>query len=149
LAEAEPSGTLPLPHEPLVQCIGDPPRLLLPDRLALLGVQLAHLALDLVQLHEELQFLLADHPARRALAELGLVAGALDATLPGAAWFQQTLAAIGYAVADSGVFDASTKRVIAVFHMKYRPSRYDGEPDAETAALMQVQVNPLQNPGGR
>ncbi|EKM95296.1 N-acetylmuramoyl-L-alanine amidase [Stutzerimonas degradans] len=28
--------------------------------------------------------------------------------------------------------------MLAAFQMKYRPARYDGEPDAETAALLQV-----------
>ena len=30
--------------------------------------------------------------------------------------------------------------MIAAFQMKYRPTRFDGEPDAETAAMLQVLV---------
>lgn len=67
-----------------------------------------------------------------------------DVALPQASWFQNTLATIGYAVPDSGQFDAPTRSVIAAFQMKYRPSRYDGNPDAETAAMMQVLAEPLR-----
>ena len=72
-----------------------------------------------------------------------------EAAVPEAIWFQHALGAIGYAVPDSGAFDAPTRRVIAAFQMKYRPSRYDGEPDAETAALIQVLVEPLRDSDGR
>jgi N-acetylmuramoyl-L-alanine amidase len=66
-----------------------------------------------------------------------------EAALPEAIWFQRTLAAIGYAVPDNGLLDGPTRRVIAAFQMKYRPARFDGQPDAETAALMQVLSEPL------
>jgi N-acetylmuramoyl-L-alanine amidase len=58
--------------------------------------------------------------------------------LPSAAWWQQRLAAHGFDVSRSGVLDADTRRVLAVFQMRYRPARYDGEPDPETAALLEV-----------
>jgi N-acetylmuramoyl-L-alanine amidase len=61
-----------------------------------------------------------------------------DTTLPEVAWFQQQLAVLGYAVPQSGVLDAPTQKVIAVFQMKYRPERYDGSLDAHTAALLQA-----------
>ena len=38
--------------------------------------------------------------------------------------------------------DAATVRVIAAFQMKYRPARFDGMPDAETATLLDALVNP-------
>jgi N-acetylmuramoyl-L-alanine amidase len=96
----------------------------------------------------------------RVLAEAGLIAWPepsrvaaqrprFEFALPEAIWFQRTLTAIGYAAPDSGAFDAPTRRVIAAFQMKYRPSRFDGEPDAETAALMQVLAQPLQDSDGR
>lgn len=66
-----------------------------------------------------------------------------EASLPDIAWFQRTLAAIGYAVPEHGLLDVSTRRVIAAFQMKHRPARFDGEPDAETAALLQVLAEPL------
>ena len=64
------------------------------------------------------------------------------AALPSAAWWQEHLAAHGFNVPRSGVFDAETRRVLAVFQMRYRPARYDGEPDAETAALLEVVTSP-------
>jgi N-acetylmuramoyl-L-alanine amidase len=32
--------------------------------------------------------------------------------------------------------------VLSRFQMKYRPSRFDGAPDAETAALLEVVTSP-------
>jgi N-acetylmuramoyl-L-alanine amidase len=63
-----------------------------------------------------------------------------DARPRDAAWFQQTLAQHGYRVPLSGEFDPATRDVISVFQMRYRPQRYDGEPDAETAALLNALV---------
>ena len=56
--------------------------------------------------------------------------------LPDVAWFQTQLAAQGYNVPEHGVLDPETRNVIAAFQMKYRPTRFDGEPDAETAAIL-------------
>ena len=69
-----------------------------------------------------------------------------EAALPELAWFQRSLAAVGYQVPDTGVLDAPTQRVIAAFQMRFRPARYDGQPDAETAALLQVINEPLPQP---
>jgi N-acetylmuramoyl-L-alanine amidase len=62
--------------------------------------------------------------------------------LPDVAWFQKGLATLGFRVPVSGELDDATRRVIAAFQMKYRPARYDGEPDAETAAMLQVLNTP-------
>jgi N-acetylmuramoyl-L-alanine amidase len=62
--------------------------------------------------------------------------------LPTVQWFQQRLAKHGFAVPMNGELDPATVRVIAAFQMKYRPARYDGMPDAETAALLDVLVAP-------
>jgi N-acetylmuramoyl-L-alanine amidase len=59
-----------------------------------------------------------------------------ETALPALAWFQQKLAQLGYAVAQDGVADEATRRVIVAFQTKYRPRRIDGVPDAETAALL-------------
>jgi N-acetylmuramoyl-L-alanine amidase len=59
-----------------------------------------------------------------------------EAQLPDVDWFQKKLAANGYAVPASGVLDGPTRKVIGAFQMKYRPSRFDGTPDAQTAALL-------------
>lgn len=55
---------------------------------------------------------------------------------PPIAWFQQQLGVRGYAVAQHGMLDDATRNVIAAFQMHYRPARYDGQPDAETAAIL-------------
>lgn len=57
---------------------------------------------------------------------------------PTMAWYQEQLAKIGYGVSRSGVLDVATRHVLAAFQMHYRPSRFDGAPDAETAAILQV-----------
>lgn len=56
--------------------------------------------------------------------------------LPAVAWFQEQLAQVGYAVPEHGEFDQATRNVLAAFQMKYRPQLYDGEPDAQTAAML-------------
>lgn len=91
----------------------------------------------------------------RRLAEAGLIrwpdAAAVAreqarfaAALPDAAWFQGQLQQLGFVTPQSGVLDEATRNVLAALQMKYRPARYDGEPDAETAAILQV----LNQPGG-
>jgi len=90
----------------------------------------------------------------QALADAGLIrwpeadrVAALQAhyqtALPDIGWFQQQLATLGYQTPESGLLDPATRRVIAAFQMRYRPLRYDGQPDAETAALLQVINQPL------
>jgi N-acetylmuramoyl-L-alanine amidase len=61
-----------------------------------------------------------------------------EAQLPAVAWFQAALARLGFSVPEHGQLDQPTRRVIAAFQMKYRPAKHDGEPDAETAALLVV-----------
>lgn len=58
--------------------------------------------------------------------------------LPETAWFQQRLAAIGYAVPQTGELDTGTRAALVAFQMKYRPATMDGTPDAETAALIEA-----------
>ncbi|MCY1284979.1 N-acetylmuramoyl-L-alanine amidase AmiD [compost metagenome] len=59
-----------------------------------------------------------------------------EQALPGIAWFQQQLVKLGYAAPQTGELDVATHRVLAAFQLHYRPSRFDGQPDAETAALL-------------
>jgi len=66
------------------------------------------------------------------------------AVLPDIGWFQQRLAAHGFQVPASGRLDAETRSALEAFQMKYRPARFDGVPDAETAALLDV----ITSPGG-
>ena len=56
--------------------------------------------------------------------------------LPSILWFQQQLAEVGYAVPEHGELDDATRNVVAAFQMKYRPDLFDGEPDAQTAAML-------------
>ncbi|WP_213878150.1 N-acetylmuramoyl-L-alanine amidase [Pseudomonas sp. dw_358] len=64
-----------------------------------------------------------------------------DVNLPNIAWFQHQLARVGYAVPQSGVLDITTIHVLAAFQMHFRPQRYDGQPDAQSAAILQVLAN--------
>jgi N-acetylmuramoyl-L-alanine amidase len=89
----------------------------------------------------------------RRLAEAGLVpwpdAGRVAAqravfeqALPDLRWFQERLGSHGFAVPGSGELDAETRNVLVAFQMRYRPRLYDGTPDAETAAILQVLTTP-------
>ncbi|WP_459617685.1 N-acetylmuramoyl-L-alanine amidase [Bordetella sp. 2513F-2] len=56
--------------------------------------------------------------------------------LPDVAWYQRQLQRLGYECPQHGTLDRATRNVLAAFQMHYRPARHDGEPDAETAAIM-------------
>ncbi|MDQ6214677.1 N-acetylmuramoyl-L-alanine amidase [Achromobacter insolitus] len=56
--------------------------------------------------------------------------------IPDVAWFQKQLARLGYACPQDGTLDPATIGALAAFQMHYRPALYDGQPDAETAAIM-------------
>jgi N-acetylmuramoyl-L-alanine amidase len=58
--------------------------------------------------------------------------------LPPASWFAEHLRQQGYAVPAGDVWDKPLHNVLAAFQMKYRPARIDGQPDAQTAALLAV-----------
>ncbi|MBX6317110.1 N-acetylmuramoyl-L-alanine amidase [Pigmentiphaga sp.] len=60
--------------------------------------------------------------------------------LPDIAWAQLQLARLGYGVPRTGIWDAETRAVLAAFQMHYRPSRYDGVFDAETAGILAALV---------
>lgn len=64
--------------------------------------------------------------------------------LPDIAWFQKKLSQHGYAVPQTGVLDKETQNVIVVFQSKYRQSLFNGIPDAETAAILDVLTSPDQ-----
>jgi N-acetylmuramoyl-L-alanine amidase len=94
----------------------------------------------------------------RRLAELGITPPWPDAArvaeqralyeqqLPDVLWFQQALARWGYNVSPSGVMDEQTQRVLMNFQMRYRPADYSGQPDAESAAILQVLNHPVKAP---
>ncbi|WP_447756640.1 N-acetylmuramoyl-L-alanine amidase [Pseudomonas moraviensis] len=58
--------------------------------------------------------------------------------LPEIGWFQAQLARLGYDTPQAGELDVATRHVLAAFQMHYRPARFDGTPDAQTAALLLV-----------
>ncbi|UVL46272.1 N-acetylmuramoyl-L-alanine amidase [Pseudomonas moraviensis] len=58
--------------------------------------------------------------------------------LPEIGWFQVQLARLGYDTPQTGELDVATRHVLAAFQMHYRPARFDGTPDAQTAALLLV-----------
>ncbi len=75
-------------------------------------------------------------------AEVAARLPAFTAVVPDVAWFQDNLGKHGYLVPNNGMLDAPTRAVIAAFQMKYRPSNFDGTPDAETGAMLDVLVSP-------
>lgn len=77
-----------------------------------------------------------------AAAQVAAAEARHAAALPPVAWFQEKLAAHGFEVPRHGELDAATRNVIASFQMKYRPARWDGEPDAATAACLDVATTP-------
>lgn len=62
--------------------------------------------------------------------------------LPDVAWFQQKLSQHGFAIPLNGELDKRTQDTLSAFQMKYRQSVFDGVPDAETAALLDVLTAP-------
>ena len=62
--------------------------------------------------------------------------------LPDVLWFQQKLGVHGFAVPLNGELDKQTQDTMSAFQMKYRQARFDGIPDAETAALLEVLTTP-------
>jgi N-acetylmuramoyl-L-alanine amidase len=60
---------------------------------------------------------------------------------PSAAWYQQQLVRLGYATPQSGEFDVATRHVLAAFQLHYRPERFDGVADAQSAAILQALGN--------
>lgn len=61
--------------------------------------------------------------------------------LPDIEWFQKKLAQHGFAIPVSGELNELTVTVLSAFQMKYRPAKFDGVPDAETAALLDAMTS--------
>ncbi|WP_084199689.1 N-acetylmuramoyl-L-alanine amidase [Noviherbaspirillum autotrophicum] len=74
-------------------------------------------------------------------AQVALRRQAFEQQLPDALWFQHKLTLHGYVLPCSGLWDDATRQVLVAFQMKYRPGRFDGLPDAETAALLDVLIS--------
>ncbi|QXI28663.1 N-acetylmuramoyl-L-alanine amidase [Pseudomonas vanderleydeniana] len=59
--------------------------------------------------------------------------------LPTASWFQQQLRYLGYTTTpQTGDWDQGTRHALAAFQMHFRPARFDGVADAQSAAILQV-----------
>ena len=76
--------------------------------------------------------------AQRVAAQRAL----FEQKLPELQWFQDRLGQHGFAVPRHGTLDEETRRVISAFQMRFRPAKFDGTPDAETAAILHVLVTP-------
>ena len=70
---------------------------------------------------------------------------AFEQGLPPISWYQQQLASLGYPTPQTGELDVATRHVLAAFQMHYRPHRFDGMPDAQSAALLVV-LNRMNKP---
>lgn len=77
-------------------------------------------------------------PDARAVAQ---VQARFAVNPPSVTWYQQQLARFGYAIEQSGELDVATRHVLAAFQMRFRAQRFDGQPDAQTAAILQVLNN--------
>lgn len=64
-----------------------------------------------------------------------------DASFPNVLWFQQKLEAHGFSPPQNGELDKATRAMLVAFQLKYRPSLFDGTPDAETAAILDVMTS--------
>lgn len=75
---------------------------------------------------------------RLAAHELGVVPAPVPppAEMPRVAWFQAQLAAVGYAVPDSGHFDSATRNVLTAFQRHFRREDVRGMRDRQTAARL-------------
>lgn len=69
-----------------------------------------------------------------------------EAAMPDIAWFQKKLAQHGYEVPNTGVLDQATHNVLVAFQTKYRQANWDGWPDAESAAILEVLTAPKPAP---
>jgi N-acetylmuramoyl-L-alanine amidase len=74
---------------------------------------------------------------------------AYERQLPQVAWFQQKLVSFGYGLTLGGEkaeLDTPTRNAIAALQMRYRQARFDGVPDAETAAILDALTRPPPAP---
>ena len=62
--------------------------------------------------------------------------------LPDMAWFQKQLAIYGYGTPQTGLMDNGTRDVLEAFQLRFRQSKFDGQPDAETAAILDALTRP-------
>ena len=82
-------------------------------------------------------------PDAKAVAERKT---AYELALPSLTWFQEKLVKHGFALPATGEQDKLTTDIISAFQQKYRPARFDGLPDAETAAILEVLTSAASAP---
>ena len=73
----------------------------------------------------------------------GLGPGAVD---PRVALTQGLLREYGYGVADEGVLDAATAKVVKAFQRHFRPERVDGRIDRSTILTLERLIATLPRP---
>lgn len=64
----------------------------------------------------------------------------LNGKIPSVAWFDMALTRFGYNLAGATEQPEIRRNVLAAFQMRFRPARYDGQPDAHTAAILAALV---------
>ena len=82
-------------------------------------------------------------PDARAVAERRAI---YERNLPTIKWFQEKLVQHGFTLSATGEQDKLTTDVLSAFQQKYRPARYDGMADAETAAMLEVLTSAAATP---
>ncbi|GGC93466.1 N-acetylmuramoyl-L-alanine amidase [Halopseudomonas salina] len=65
---------------------------------------------------------------------------ALAGQAPPLMWFVETLIRFGYELKPDSQPSKATTNVLAAFQMRFRPSQFNGQPDAETAAILATLV---------
>jgi N-acetylmuramoyl-L-alanine amidase len=76
--------------------------------------------------------------------QVALKQSEFEPQLPDITWFQQRLLQHGYATPQTGLLDDATRNVLKTFQTRYRPEKFDGMPDASTAALLDVMTRKLR-----
>lgn len=64
----------------------------------------------------------------------------LNGQIPSAQWFEMALEQFGYNLARTPEQVNASKNLLAAFQMRFRPARFDGVADAETAAILAALV---------
>ncbi len=75
-------------------------------------------------------------------AYVGVKKSVYEQQLPDIAWFQKQLAIYGYGTPQTGQMDKGTRDVLEAFQLRFRQSKFDGQPDAETAAILDAMTRP-------
>ncbi len=85
-------------------------------------------------------------PDAKAVAERK---AAYELALPSLTWLQEKLVKHGFTLPATGEQDKLTTDIISAFQQKYRPARFDGLPDAETAAILEVLTSAASTPSAQ